>query len=84
MTPLVLLHGHGIDSSIWEGIKKCLPEYPIFTPELASETRFVSIEDYAAGLREWLLEQGIEHCVLVGHSMGGYIALAFAEKYPEL
>jgi pimeloyl-ACP methyl ester carboxylesterase len=84
MTPLILVHGHGIDSSIWEGIKKCLPKYPIFTPDLASETRYVSIEDYAAGLREWLLAQGIERCVLVGHSMGGYITLAFAEKYPEL
>ena len=26
---------------------------------------------------------GIARCTLVGHSMGGYVALAFCEKYPE-
>jgi pimeloyl-ACP methyl ester carboxylesterase len=27
-------------------------------------------------------EAGVNQCVMVGHSMGGYVALAFAEKYP--
>jgi pimeloyl-ACP methyl ester carboxylesterase len=28
-------------------------------------------------------EAGIKNCVIIGHSMGGYIALAFAQKYPQ-
>jgi pimeloyl-ACP methyl ester carboxylesterase len=30
-----------------------------------------------------LSELGIRKSILVGHSMGGYVALAFAELYPE-
>lgn len=29
-----------------------------------------------------LSEAGVEQCVMVGHSLGGYVALAFAERYP--
>ena len=29
-----------------------------------------------------LEEAGVDQCVMVGHSMGGYVALAFADKYP--
>ncbi len=28
-------------------------------------------------------QAGVRHCVMVGHSMGGYVALAFAERYPD-
>jgi pimeloyl-ACP methyl ester carboxylesterase len=59
----------------------------------------VSIDDYADVIKAILNEEifqsqqstsfpppsgEIEGAVLIGHSMGGYITLAFAEKYPEL
>ena len=31
-----------------------------------------------------LKEERIRKCVMIGHSMGGYVTLAFAEKYPQL
>jgi pimeloyl-ACP methyl ester carboxylesterase len=43
----------------------------------------VSIEDLAESVIALLNHEDIEKCVLIGHSMGGYIALAVAEKYPE-
>jgi len=42
-----------------------------------------SMEQLAEDIRLLLDQEGIDKCVLIGHSMGGYITLAFAEKYPE-
>ena len=39
---------------------------------------------FAALIKEILLQEKIEKITLIGHSMGGYITMAFAEKYPEL
>ena len=53
----------------------------------------VSIEDYAEVIKTILDKElpkvsptggDLEGAILIGHSMGGYITLAFAEKYPDL
>jgi pimeloyl-ACP methyl ester carboxylesterase len=41
------------------------------------------MEDNADAVHSVLLELRIRKSILVGHSMGGYVALAFAELYPE-
>ncbi len=84
MKTLVLVHGHGLNADIWEGLRASLPEYQVLTPDISTETQHHSIESYADGLCEWLKAHKVEKCVMIGHSMGGYIALAFAEKYPEM
>ncbi|WP_428654623.1 alpha/beta fold hydrolase [Runella sp.] len=84
MKTLVLIHGHGVDASIWEDVKPHLDAYQVLTPDISTDTKYKSIEDYADGLYEWLEDVGVKKCVLIGHSMGGYLTLAFAEKYPEL
>jgi len=84
MKNLVLLHGHGVDAAIWSELKTHLNQYQVLMPDFSTETRYESIEAYAVGLYEWLKTQNIEKCTLLGHSMGGYITLAFAEKYPEI
>jgi pimeloyl-ACP methyl ester carboxylesterase len=43
----------------------------------------VSIDDYAACIKAILDKENITQCTMTGHSMGGYITLAFAEKYPQ-
>jgi pimeloyl-ACP methyl ester carboxylesterase len=45
---------------------------------------YVSIEDYADCINALLKHENIPSCIMLGHSMGGYITLAFAEKYPVL
>jgi len=42
-----------------------------------------SMEDNADMIHEILSELRIRKAIFVGHSMGGYVALAFAELYPE-
>jgi len=90
--PAVLfLHGFGEDHSIWgnivrqcSGFCRCIaPDLPgtgesIFNPDLNS------IEDYAEAIRALLDRLAITECVMIGHSMGGYITLAFAEKYGDM
>ena len=41
----------------------------------------IGMEDYAGCIKQILVEEKIDHCTMIGHSMGGYITLAFAEKY---
>ena len=90
--PVVLLHGFGEDSSIWdEQVKFLKDKFLIIVPDLpgsgASEMFHgdeVQISDYAEAIRDIFDEEKLNAAVLIGHSMGGYISLAFAEKYPGL
>ena len=83
--PVVLLHGFGEDSSVWSGFVPFLQkDFYILTPDYARLSNLKSVEEYADFVHEKIVEKGIEKCVIIGHSMGGYIALAFAEKYPEM
>lgn len=43
-----------------------------------------SMEYLADVVRDALQALGIARCTLVGHSMGGYVALAFCERHPEM
>ncbi len=82
---IILIHGFGEDHFVWENFISLLPgKHTYYTPDYATFTDSESIEDYVKWLREFLKERDIERCVLIGHSMGGYIALTFAEKYHEM
>jgi pimeloyl-ACP methyl ester carboxylesterase len=50
---------------------------------LSPAAEAVSMEELAEKVLELLDHLGIEKCILIGHSMGGYIALAFAQANPE-
>lgn len=91
---IVLLHGFGEDHRIFEQqVIQLSAGYKVFTPDLpGSGKRYEhvwqpgteTIEWLADWVREQLKREGIEKCTLFGHSMGGYITMAFAEKYPEM
>jgi pimeloyl-ACP methyl ester carboxylesterase len=82
---VILLHGFGEDSSIWKDYTIVLEkEYNVILPEYARLNNLKTIEDYADFVHDRIMEKGVEKCAMVGHSMGGYIALAFAEKYPQM
>jgi pimeloyl-ACP methyl ester carboxylesterase len=82
---LVLLHGHGMDDTIWGQLSVLLSEYyTVVHPNFSLFTFCRSLDDYADELHRLLTNAGIKTFTLVGHSMGGYIGLAFAQKYPEM
>jgi pimeloyl-ACP methyl ester carboxylesterase len=81
---VVLLHGFGEDSTIWNDYASVLAkDYNVILPDYSRLTHLKTIEEYADFVHEKIQEQEIEKCAIIGHSMGGYIALAFAEKYPQ-
>lgn len=87
---LVLLHGFMENSSIWTDVEKNLSSnfslLKIDLPghgksEILAEVH--TMELMADEVKKVLDHEKIENVHLLGHSMGGYVALAFAEKFPE-
>jgi pimeloyl-ACP methyl ester carboxylesterase len=86
---LVLLHGFLEDSSIFSTMAKELSkEFRTVCIDLPGHGKSGTLgyvhtmDDMAEAVRTVLDELGIEECVMVGHSMGGYVSLAFSERYP--
>jgi pimeloyl-ACP methyl ester carboxylesterase len=86
---LLLLHGFCEDSSMWDSFKMpFLENHKVICPDLpgfGNSEAFdeVSMEIMASSVNEILKSERIERCIFVGHSMGGYVAMAFAELFPE-
>ena len=86
---LLFLHGFCEDRTMWNEFKKpFLENYCVLTPDLPGFGKFeafekISMSEMADYLNEILKEEKIDKIVLIGHSMGGYVSLAFAEKYQE-
>jgi pimeloyl-ACP methyl ester carboxylesterase len=95
---VVLLHGFGEDGSIWKNQFNALPHSKLIIPDLPGSGRSqimedMSMEGLAEAVKEIILhetaelffKEGEPHSVImIGHSMGGYVTLAFAEKFPEM
>lgn len=88
--PVVLLHGFCADSRLWEDFKQDLLEehYRVVTidlPGFGSSTVVpeVSIAIYAEAVLAVLEEKKLSKVIVIGHSMGGYTALALAALAPE-
>lgn len=89
-TAIVLLHGFLENSTMWDYfIADFSKKYRIITIDLLGHGNteplgYVhSMEDNADVVHAVLSELKIRKAVLVGHSMGGYVALAFAELYAD-
>lgn len=89
---VVLLHGFGEDSSVWNNQVHFLKSYcRVIVPDIPGSGKsglldkpLVKIDDYAEVIYALLQEENIENCIMIGHSMGGYITLAFAERFAKM
>lgn len=89
-TPLVLLHGFPLDHHLWDEVTPLLVDtFELIIPDLrgfgksSTVDSFYTMEDYASDIAALLDHLGIQKAAIAGHSMGGYVALAFARLYPE-
>ncbi len=89
-TAVVLLHGFLENSTMWNYLAPVLAQKNrVVCIDLLGHGQtdclgYVhTMEDMADAVHQVLAELKIRKAVFVGHSMGGYVALAFAELYPE-
>ena len=87
---VVLLHGYLESMYVWDDFAPLLKDkVRVITVDIPGHGVSVvngevhTMEWIADVLRDMLDAMAIERVTMVGHSMGGYIALAFCEKYPE-
>lgn len=88
---VVLLHGYLESLLVWDDFIPLLyKQVRVVTLDLPGHGISVvtgechTMEFLADTVAEGLKALGIERCTLVGHSMGGYVALAFCERHPEM
>ena len=86
---LVLLHGFLQSLDVWSSyVLTYMHDLRVITIDLPghghTETfgEVHSMDFMARIVKNVLDEAGVSQCVMIGHSLGGYVALAFAEKYP--
>jgi len=93
--PVVLIHGFAEDGTVWKYQELFLKgNFRLIIPDIpgSGQSDYLPIDNipasgimerYADVIKKIIEAESIESCVVIGHSMGGYIALAFAQKYGD-
>ncbi len=88
---IIFLHGFLENNDMWKGVIEALPRaYRKICLDLPGHGKSDNIgyihtmEEMAEVVKALVDHKKLRKVILVGHSMGGYVALAFAEKYPDL
>jgi pimeloyl-ACP methyl ester carboxylesterase len=87
---ILLIHGIGDNSTTWSTVQSKLAQrFTVIAPDLLGHGKSdkpradYSVAAYANGMRDLLAVLDIERVTLVGHSLGGGVAMQFAYQYPE-
>ena len=86
----MFLHGFCENKDLWRafearlsaGFQTIALDLPGFG-ESGANTHYQSVEAMAEEVNRTLAAEQIDACAVVGHSMGGYVALALADLYPQ-
>src|SRR4051812_49845897 len=88
--PVVLVHGMVNSSRHWQPVAERLAErYTVIAPDLvghgdsATPRGDYSLGAHATVIRDLLSALGIERATMVGHSLGGGVAMVFFWQFPE-
>lgn len=88
---LLLIHGIGDNSTAWEPVHSRLARrFTVIAPDLLGHGQSdkpradYSVAAYANGMRDLLSVLGVDKVTVVGHSLGGGVAMQFAYQFPHL
>jgi pimeloyl-ACP methyl ester carboxylesterase len=88
--PVVLIHGMVNSSRHWENVALRLADrYTVVAPDLLGHGESAAVRgDYSLGahacsIRDLLTTIGIDRATIVGHSLGGGIAMQFFYQFPQ-
>ncbi|MGL5445009.1 MAG: alpha/beta fold hydrolase [[Mycobacterium] stephanolepidis] len=88
---LLLIHGIGDNSATWDSVHAQLAEhFTVIAPDLLGHGQSdkpradYSVAAYANGMRDLLAVLDIEKVTVVGHSLGGGVAMQFTYQFPHL
>ncbi len=87
---LILLHGLGTSSETWVPTIRALADrFTVYAPDLAGHGNSSgaplrgSVEPLVNALDDFCAVEGIETAAIVGHSLGGLVAVRFALNHPD-
>ena len=88
---VLLLHGMAGSSATWSRVMPLLGRTcRVVAPDLLGHGESAkpvagdySLGSYASGVRDLMVALGLERATVVGHSLGGGVALQFAYQFPE-
>ena len=90
MKSLILLHGALGHNEIFEPLRTELSKYftihtPLFSGhgDVEIPENGITIEKYTQELKEFIEKEKLQNVYIFGHSMGGYVALCYAEQHPS-
>ncbi|MEN2280705.1 alpha/beta hydrolase [Algoriphagus sp. SE2] len=88
--PLILIHGFCEIGDMWQDFAKELSsDFRVICPDLPRVEKSIivqaslSMEEIAVILESWMEENKIDHPIVIGHSLGGYVTLALTELMGE-
>jgi len=88
---ILLIHGIGDNSTTWTTVQtKLAQRFTVIAPDLLGHGKSdkpradYSVAAYANGMRDLLSVLDIERVTVVGHSLGGGVAMQFAYQFPQL
>lgn len=88
---ILLIHGIGDNSTTWSSVQMQLAQrFTVIAPDLLGHGKSdkpradYSVAAYANGMRDLLSVLNIDSVTVVGHSLGGGVAMQFAYQFPQL
>jgi len=93
-TPLVMLHGMGAGVAFWVLNLDSLAEHrPVYAFDILgfgrssrpafTQDALIAEKQLVKSIEEWRREMNIQEMILLGHSMGGFLATSYTISYPD-